>query len=385
MVQANDKSHPYETIIVDQSCLQDIDATQFAQLVTSEEMQEEPSLVLIHASDSLTDSTKSAHGYIATITNSEEKLPLFNALHAAQSFSSNSSKVVTMAEYYARQAGVSGLNILVAEDNLVNQQVIEGILCNAGHSVRVVSRGDIALDILSENLEEFDMLIVDMNMPEISGIEVVKTLRFMDTSDQLPIIMLTADATPEAREISLDAGASKFLTKPIDARGLLECIAALSKVIARPTAARTFPRKTKTQIRSNFVESDWYDNIVLHELDILGNDPDFIKTLLRNFEKEGSRHIQKIKDAMHDDYLDYRESLHALKGSATELSANKLAEACLEGESLKPYDLGSTKIDQMCLHIENTFKKTVTALNNAVTEAQSLFPGKHTDRYKDIP
>jgi two-component system sensor histidine kinase RpfC len=385
MVQANDNSRPYETIVVDQSCLQDIDATQFAQLVKSEDMQEEPSLVLINASDSLVDSKKSGHGYIATITNSEEKLPLFNALHAAQSFNSNSSKVVTMAEYYARQAGVTGLNILVAEDNLVNQQVIEGILCKSGHSVRVVSRGDIALDILSEKLEEFDMLILDMNMPEISGVEVVKTLRFMDTSDQLPIIMLTADATPEAREKSLDAGANKFLTKPIDARGLLECIASLSKGIARPAAGKTFPRKTKTQIHSNFAESVWYDNVVLHELDILGNDPDFIKTLLRNFEKEGSRHIQTIKDAMHDDYLDYRESLHALKGSATELSANKLAEACLEGEALKPYDLGSSKIDQMCRHIENTFNKTVTALNIAVTEAQSLFPGKNTDRYKDVP
>ena len=98
MVQANDNSRPYETIVVDQSCLQDIDATQFAQLVKSEDMPEEPSLVLINASDSLVDSKKSGHGYIATITNSEEKLPLFNALHAAQSFNSNSSKVVTMAE-----------------------------------------------------------------------------------------------------------------------------------------------------------------------------------------------------------------------------------------------------------------------------------------------
>ena len=127
-----------------------------------------------------------------------------------------------MAEHYAKQAGVAGLNILVAEDNQVNQQVVEGILHNAGHTVRIVSSGDIALDILSEDLDDIDMLILDMNMPEVSGVEVVKALRFMDTSGRLPVIMLTADATPEAKQTSLKAGANRFLTKPIDARALLE-------------------------------------------------------------------------------------------------------------------------------------------------------------------
>ena len=83
------------------------------------------------------------------------------------------------------------------------------------------------------------MLILDMNMPEVSGIEVVKSLRFMDTSGKLPVIMLTADATPEAKTASLNAGANRFLTKPIDARGLLECIATLSKNIRRTKRDKT--------------------------------------------------------------------------------------------------------------------------------------------------
>jgi two-component system sensor histidine kinase RpfC len=386
IIQATDSKNPYETIVVDQNCLQDIDPILFAQMVKAEANQEEPSLVLINATDSPIDNSQNNQSYIATITEPEDKLPLFNALHAAQSFSSNGSNIVTMAEHYARQSGLAGLNILVAEDNMVNQQVIEGILSNAGHNVCIVSSGDAVLDILSEDREPFDMLILDMNMPEISGIEVVKTLRFMDTSNKMPVIMLTADATPEARETSLQAGANKFLTKPVDARGLLESIASLSKNIARKNADKPFlPRKSNTQIRSNFVESAWYDNVVLHELDILGNDPDFIKTLLRNFEKEGSRHIHDINETMLDDYLEYREHLHALKGSATELGANELVEACLKGEALKPYDLNSSKMEQMSLHIEEVFGNTVTALNNAVTEAQALFPENNTDRYRDNP
>ena len=384
MIKANDDSNPYETIVVDQNCLTDIDAIQFAQLIKSESLQEEPSLVLINSSESMIEANRSSHNYISTIDKPEKKGPLFNALHAAQSVSFNSSKVVTMAEHYARQAGVAGLNILVAEDNLVNQQVIEGILGNAGHHIRIVGSGDLVLDILSENPDAFDMLILDMNMPEISGVEVAKTLRFMDTSGQLPIIMLTADATPEARETSMSAGANRFLTKPIDAHGLLESIASLSKNVRKSKAGKPLPQKSRTQIRSNFIESTWYDNVVLHELDLLGNDPDFVRTLLRNFEKEGSRHIQNLKNAVHDDYLEYRENLHALKGSATELGAAKLVEVCLDGEALKPYDLNSEKMSQMCLHVEEIFNKTVTALNNAVTEAQALLPKKNSERYHDI-
>ena len=189
----------------------------------------------------------------------------------------------------------------------------------------------------------------------------------MDTSNKIPAIMLTADATPQAREESVKAGANQFLTKPIDAGGLLESIAALS----RKTQKRaTKDRKTVTPqqtIVSNFAESEWYDYTVIHELDILGGDPDFIKSLVNNFEKEGLQHILELKRAFHDDFLEYREHLHALKGSSTELGAAKLVDICEEGEAFKPYDIGSEKMERVCEQIEDKFNKTVTALKRAVT------------------
>jgi two-component system sensor histidine kinase RpfC len=101
--------------------------------------------------------------------------------------------------------------------------------------------------------------------------------------------------------------------------------------------------------------------------------------LLKNFEREGLQHVLNIKKAMYDDYLEYRENLHALRGSATELGAGRLVEACIKGEALKPYDMDSDKINQMCLHIEEVFNETVTALSNAVTVEQETFSGQRTD------
>ena len=380
MIQTNDEGQAYETIIVDQSCLLDITAVQFAQLVKSEGLLENTSMVLINSSDTMIDANNSNHYYISAIENAEEKRPLFNALHAAQSVNFSDTKIVTMAEHYARQAGTAGLNILVAEDNKVNQQVIEGILRNAGHNIRIANSGDKALDILSDELDKIDMLILDMNMPEISGVEVVKSLRFMDTSGQLPVIMLTADATPEARDASLNAGANRFLTKPIDARGLLECIASLSKNIRKAKASKPVsPHDSRKRLQSNFVESEWYDSMVLHELDILGEEPDFIRTLLLNFENEGLKHIDNLKQTIQDDYLEYREQLHALKGSATELGASKLVLTCQQAETLKPYDMDSEKIGQMCVRVEKVFKSTVAALNNAATVNRDIYQSKTTD------
>jgi two-component system sensor histidine kinase RpfC len=380
MIRTNDEGQAYETIIVDQSCLLDITAVQFAQLVKSEGLLENTSMVLINSSDTMIDANNSNHYYISAITNAEEKRPLFNALHAAQSVNFSDTKIVTMAEHYAKQAGAAGLNILVAEDNKVNQQVIEGILRNAGHNIRIANSGDKALDILSDELDKIDMLILDMNMPEISGVEVVKSLRFMDTSGQLPVIMLTADATPEARDASLNAGANRFLTKPIDARGLLECIASLSKNIRKAKAGKPVSRhESGRRLQSNFVESEWYDSMVLHELDILGEKPDFIRTLLLNFENEGLKHIDNLKETIQDDYLEYREQLHALKGSATELGASKLVQTCQQAENLKPYDMDSEKISQMCVRVEKVFKSTVAALNNAATVNRDIYQSKTTD------
>ena len=284
-----------------------------------------------------------------------------------------------MAEHYARQAGAKALNILVAEDNTVNQQVIEGILRNAGHNVRIASAGDKTLDILSEDLDSIDMLILDMNMPEISGIEVVKSLRFMDTSARLPVIMLTADATPEAKEASLSAGANRFLTKPIDSRGLLECIASLSRKIRTKESGKKPVHSRDPKIKSNYLESEWYQHTVLHELELLGEDAEFVKSLVENFAKDGQKHVSNIKISMKDDYLEYRESLHALKGSATELGAIKLIENCVTAESAKPYDMGSDKIFYTCKQLEEVFKNTVTALENAVTARQEVSSSKSTE------
>ena len=364
MVQAAEHGNHYHSVIVDQECLTDINPEQFAQMVRTEKLLENISLILVNSSDTMINMNMVNHYYISTIVAPEEKRTLFNAIHAAQSVQSADDNIVTLAEHYSRQAGAKRLNVLVAEDNAVNQQVIQGILKHAGHNVRITESGEEILDMLEADRDAVDMLILDMNMPEMSGLDVVKAVRFLDSKHSLPVIMLTADATPEAKADSISAGADAFLTKPVDARALLERIAALSQNAHKADIVESIERDQKPAGAAANDESPWYDEAVLRELSALG-DQNFLGNLIANFQRDGEQHIARIHAAIDNDYLEYREALHALKGSSVELGAKKLADLCGRGESLKPYDIGGEPMKKMAAEVERVFLQTSAALSNA--------------------
>jgi two-component system sensor histidine kinase RpfC len=192
--------------------------------------------------------------------------------------------------------------------------------------------------------------------------------------------MLTADATPEARELAEDLGINEFLTKPVDSRDLLEKIANISKSIKKETyqtIPASFSTKPKTDNSNAFNDSingqdEWCSSQKLHDLFLLDNDITFMQKLIDTFIEEGDKHLQIIRYAIKDDYLQFRESLHALKGSSSEIGAYKLSELCLKTESNKPYDIGTKALETQIDELSHIYGKTVETLNkfllNAPTE-----------------
>src|SRR6185437_9938521 len=115
------------------------------------------------------------------------------------------------------------LRILIAEDNAANCKILRRILELAGHQVAIAMDGASALDAMGR--ERFDLVLMDINMPEMSGYEVTKMYRVEHLSDaRLPIIALTADGTSETERLCRDAGLDAVLTKPVEASQLLAAI-----------------------------------------------------------------------------------------------------------------------------------------------------------------
>ena len=114
------------------------------------------------------------------------------------------------------------MRVLVAEDNPLNYELVLAVLNAAGHEVAWAQDGEEALRMVHE--ADFDILLLDLHMPKLDGLAVVRQLRADPALTRLRIIVLTADAMPSVREDLMAAGSDAFFTKPLDIRGLLDAV-----------------------------------------------------------------------------------------------------------------------------------------------------------------
>ncbi|MBI3210861.1 MAG: response regulator [Candidatus Solibacter usitatus] len=120
--------------------------------------------------------------------------------------------------------GMPHLRVLVAEDNAVNQKVLTRLLQKQGHEVEVASNGAQAVRLTTH--KRFDIVLMDVQMPEMDGLEATRIIRTREEggNDHLPILMLTANAMTGDRERCLESGADGYLSKPVSLEKLIEAI-----------------------------------------------------------------------------------------------------------------------------------------------------------------
>jgi two-component system sensor histidine kinase RpfC len=234
------------------------------------------------------------------------------------------------------------LSILVGEDNRTNQKVIVKILQRGGHSVTVVDNGEEVLDALAEI--NYDLVLIDVNMPVMNGIEATKLHRFAALGrPRVPIIALTADATPEMMARCLDAGMDDCLTKPIDPAVLVAAIARLVVGQEGMAAPAPGPAPAVAQIdahpRFRPQSRNTLDQRVLRDLELLGG-ADFVAEVLAQFLEDAVVILADLAAARQSgDIIAFREQAHALRSSAANVGARGIFEMCLTWRDISTADL----------------------------------------------
>ncbi|TWI03803.1 two-component system sensor histidine kinase RpfC [Luteimonas cucumeris] len=229
-----------------------------------------------------------------------------------------SGNIVAFDDPFIRhKARVRPLRILIADDQHANRTVVTRILERAGHRVQAANDGEQALDMIE--VGNVDLAVIDMHMPQLSGLDVIRQLRFMQAGGKrTPIIVLSADATPQASRDAEDAGAQAFLTKPVVVGRLLETIADVMTP-ARTPGVRPVGESTRPVTNP----------AVLKELAEMGLGEAFLRDFVEQCLKDASGCLVELgQTGTARRWSDFREVAHALKGVAENLGAQSVAERC---------------------------------------------------------
>ena len=260
-----------------------------------------------------------------------------NAIHAAiANVDRDTAEVVDLTQLIRRER--PHLKVLVAEDNLTNQTIISQLLANAGHTVVLASDGEEALDLYEREHPEF--AILDFNMPQRNGLEVIRAIRAMEpVGTRMPAIILSASVTVEARHEAQRAGADEFVGKPFDAAALIGKIDKLAeRMRPRRTVTAAPPRPSGHQVVTQISDrkrGGGADVLVdadrLAELEDIARDAGFMTELLRGFKSDVESIVRRMDEhAVHGRLDELPDLLHALKGAAVGVGARQLSLRCEE-------------------------------------------------------
>lgn len=264
-----------------------------------------------------------------------------------------SGNVIAFSDPFLRhRARVRGMRILVADDHAANRMVLQRMLQKAGHRAICVDGAEAVLDALAES--EFDAVIVDLHMPGMSGLDMLKQLRVMQAGGpRTPVVVLSADVTPESIRRCEQAGAHTFLAKPVVANRLLDTLTDIATDGRLRDASELQARSAASSFEGVL------DRSVLDELAGLGMgdgfEREFISQCLNDAEGcLGGMHV--AGEAEHWERL--REHAHAIKGVASNLGLMKLAS------------LGGELMQMAEWQMRSEWRQRLMALNASLTEGR---------------
>ena len=253
---------------------------------------------------------------------------------------------------------IQGMRVLLVEDNLFNQQVAGELLAQAGMVVEIAENGFSALELVAA--KDYDLVFMDIQMPDLDGLEVTRRIREHHDASTLPIVAMTAHALGSDREKSLAAGMNDHITKPVNPEELL----AMLIKWGRPTGGREAPGTAmprpdeqtadQPEVAFDFAEIDQREGLRR----CMGNASSYLK-FLRLFHQEyadfGTQCDGYIRSA---DFEKVRHLAHAIKGPAGSIGAKRLQAAAHDLERIR----GDRDTDDPYSQVVLTFLNSLEAV-----------------------
>jgi two-component system sensor histidine kinase/response regulator len=258
---------------------------------------------------------------------------------------------------------IRGARILLVEDNEINQEVAMGQLEDAAVLVDLAENGEVALRLIGEN--QYDVVLMDMQMPVMDGIEATRIIRSDPRLENLPIIAMTANAMAADRIRCLDAGMNDHIAKPIDPEQLFGVLLRWiggaggdGKTAAAPAPAQ--------EIDGN--ESD----LAISAIDVragmkrTGGNRQRYEALLRKFAEQQRGAAEAMRAFLaNNDTATAERTAHSLRGAAGTLGATALMEAAENAEAAIKTGRG---VDAAVAQLARSLDAAIAAIELAIPE-----------------
>ncbi len=231
--RANNTGKPFALAIID-SQMPEMDGFELAQSIKSNSDLTATRIMMLTSAGMRGDATRCRRlGILAYLTKPVKQSELLNTIMLVLGKDSTEEKKGVLITKYSIRESQKRLNILIVEDNIINQKVAAHILQKFGNTVFLANNGIEAIQALKK--KEFDLILMDIQMPKMDGLEATKKIRKEEenTGKHIPIIALTAHAMQGDKERCLDAGMDDYISKPLKSEELFE---AIDRVIITPSS-----------------------------------------------------------------------------------------------------------------------------------------------------
>lgn len=302
---------------------------------------------------------------------------------------------------------VPSRRILLVDDNRTNRRVISRVLENAGHLVETAENGDEALDRL--DVEHYDIVLTDINMPGTSGLDLTKMYRVLHIDEpHMPIVALTADATEQAKQDCRDAGMDGFLTKPVEAQQLIAMVRELTadgeerpgSQVAEPVtitgevleagegpledpealpARKRPPQQLITPISSHPKYGGGSNEPVLdpdsvESLRALDSDNAFMAEVFDDFLADAEITMVSLNDAFDNgDLAAFHDEAHALRSSAGYVGAKRMVRLLLDLREFGP-DRDNKRTRELLAELNSEFEMVRAAVGREISQDRRATP-----------
>ena len=332
-VQAADSGHPYDLILIDWR-MPEMDGIELAGRIRTEpRITPQPQLVLVtaHGSDEIRKEARRA-GFATIMEKPVNPSRLYDFVIGRAIGQSPYRLAAEAHRPVPGLAATRGARVLVVEDNEINQEITVELLTAAGLAVSVAANGVEALAALTR--ERFDLVLMDIQMPEMDGYEATRRIRLQEAHRDLPILAMTAHAMSGDRERCLQAGMNDHLTKPIDIEALHRALVRWIPADAR-SAAMAAPQPVPTDDGGEWLPKSLPGIDIGMGLRRSGDNRALYLRLLRHFGAAHAGTADGIRTALdHGQREEARHLAHSVKGVAGNLGAGVLFEAAADLEEL---------------------------------------------------